>query len=137
MHSSARGLAIGDLWNDGKLSAVVSNMNSTPSLLVNQIRSPNHWIAIKTEGTKSNRDGIGARIRVRTEKRVLVDEVRTGSSYNSNSDRRVHFGLGPSPKIQSIEIRWPSGLTETFDSPKADQILLLREGTGKPVHSLF
>ena len=134
MHSSARGLAIGDLWNDGKLSAVVSNMNSTPSLLVNQVRSPNHWIAIKTEGTKSNRDGIGARIRVRTENRILVDEVRTGSSYNSNNDRRVHFGLGPSPKIQSIEIRWPSGLTETFDSPKADQILLLREGTGKPVH---
>ncbi len=132
MHSSARGLAIGDFWNDGKLSAVVSNMNSIPSLLVNQIRSPNHWIAIKTEGTKSNRDGIGARVRVKTENRILVDEVRTGSSYNSNSDRRVHFGLGSSPNIQWIEIRWPNGLTETFKSPKADQILLLKEGTGKP-----
>ena len=134
MHSSARGLAIGDLWNDGKLSAVVSNMNSLPSLLINQVRSPNHWIAIKTEGVKSNRDGIGARIRVKTDNRILVDEVRTGSSYNSNNDRRVHFGLGPSPKIQWIEIRWPNGLLETFNSPKADQILTLKEGTGKPVH---
>jgi enediyne biosynthesis protein E4 len=132
MRSSARGLAIGDLWNDGKLSAVISNMNASPSLLVNQVRSTNHWITIKTEGTKSNRDGIGARIRVKTENRILVDEVRSGSSYDSNNDRRVHFGLGPSSKIQWIEIRWPSGLTETFDSPSPDQILTLKESTGKP-----
>jgi hypothetical protein len=133
IRSSARGLAIGDLWNDGKLSAVVSNMNAAPSLLVNQVRSPNHWIAIKTEGTRSNRDAIGARIRVKNENRILVDEVRSGSSYDSNNDRRVHFGLGSSTKIQWIEIRWPSGRTETFDSPKVDQILTLRESTGKPV----
>jgi hypothetical protein len=134
MRSSARGLAIGDLWNDGKLSAVISNMNAAPSLLVNQVRSPNHWIAIKTVGTKSNRDGIGARIRVKTESRILVDEVRSGSSYNSNNDRRVHFGLGSSTKIQWVEIRWPSGLIEIFDAPKPDQILLLKESTGKPSH---
>jgi enediyne biosynthesis protein E4 len=135
MHSSARGLAIGDLWNDGKLSAVISNMNAAPSLLVNQVRTPNHWIAIKTEGTKSNRDGIGARIRVKTDTRILVDEVRSGSSYDSNNDRRVHFGLGASTKVSWIEIRWPSGLTELFENPPIDQITTLKEGTGKPAPS--
>jgi hypothetical protein len=130
--SSSRGLAIGDLWNDGKLSAVVSNMNGLPSLLVNQVRAPNHWIGIQTEGIKSNRDGIGARIRLKTETRIQVDEVRSGSSYNSNSDRRVHFGLGSSAKVEWIEIRWPSGLLETFENPAIDRIVLLKEGTGKP-----
>src|SRR5437879_1501218 len=112
--ASSRGLAVGDLWNDGKISAVVSNMNAAPTLLVNQIRTPNHWIAVHTMGTKSNRDGIGARIRVKTSARILVDEVRSGSSYSSNNDMRVHFGLGAATKVEWTEIRWPSGLTERF-----------------------
>jgi hypothetical protein len=99
---------VGDLWNDGRISAVVSNMRSRPSLLVNQARSPNHWIAIKTVGTKSNRDGIGARITLKTEKRTLVDEVRSGYSYDSNSDMRVHFGLGSATKVEWVQVRWPS-----------------------------
>ena len=78
------------------MSAVINNMNAAPSLLVNQVRNSNHWIAIHAVGTKSNRDGIGARIRVKTATRILVDEVRSGSSYISNSDMRVHFGLGKS-----------------------------------------
>jgi hypothetical protein len=123
---------VGDLWNDGRISAVVSNMNAAPGLLVNQARSGNHWVAIETRGTKSNRDGLGARIRVKAGGRILVDEVRSGSSYISNSDRRVHFGLAATNKIDWIEIRWPSGLTEAFDEPKADAILKLTEGTGKP-----
>jgi hypothetical protein len=131
-HSSSRGLAIGDLWNDGKLSAVVSNMNAPPSLLVNQVRASNHWIGVRTEGVKSNRDGIGARILLKTETRIQADEVRSGSSYNSNSDRRVHFGLGSSKAVAPIEIRWPSGLTETFETPAVDRIVVLKEGTGKP-----
>ncbi len=96
MHAG-RGLAIGDLWNDGRLSAVISNMNDHPSLLVNQVHSPNHWTGIRTIGTKSNRDGIGARITVKTGTRTLVDEVRSGASYASNNDMRVHFGWGQSP----------------------------------------
>src|ERR1700683_788894 len=84
--ASSRGLAVGDLWNDGRMSAVISNMNAADSLLVNQIRTPNHWIAIRTVGTKSNRDGIGARILVKTASRILMDEVRSGSSYISSSD---------------------------------------------------
>jgi hypothetical protein len=129
--SSSRGLAIGDFWNDGKLSVVVSNMNAPPSLLINQVKNGNHWVAIKTEGVKSNRDGLGARIRVKAGARVLVDEVRSGSSYISNNDRRVHFGLGSVGQIDWIEIRWPSGLTEMFEKAGVDRILELKEGAGK------
>ena len=133
--SSSRGLAIGDLWNDGKLSAVVSNMNAAPSLLVNSVRPPNHWIAIKTQGTKSNRDGIGSSIRVKVGGRILVDEVRSGSSYDSNSDMRVHFGLGSATKLDSVEVRWLSGLTERFDNLAVDKVQTLKEGTGAAIKS--
>jgi hypothetical protein len=131
--ASSRGLAVGDLWNTGQMSAVISTMNDRPSLLKNEQKYPNHWIAFTTEGTKSNRDGIGVRIRVRAGKRLLVDEVRSGSSYYSQSDMRVHFGLGAVTKLDSVEIRWPSGLTERFDSAAIDQINTVKEGTGVAV----
>ncbi len=131
--ASARGLAVGDLWNDGRISVVISNMSARPSLLVNEARSSNHWIAIKTVGSKSNRDGIGARVTVKIGKRTLVDEVRSGSSYDSNSDMRVHFGLGAATKIDELKIRWPSGLTERFDNLRVDTIHTLKEGTGTAV----
>ncbi len=130
---SGRGLAVGDLWNDGRLSAVISNMNDRESLLVNQVRNGNHWIAIKTEGTRSNRDGIGARITLKVGKRTLVDEVRSGSSYISNSDMRVHFGLGAATKIDHLQIRWPSGLVEGFRDLAVDTIHTLKEGSGTQV----
>jgi enediyne biosynthesis protein E4 len=133
--ASSRGLAIGDLWNTGQLSAVISNMNDRPSLLKNDFKYTNHWIAFKTVGTTSNRDGIGARITVRAGKRVLVDEVRSGSSYYSQSDMRVHFGLGTTTKLDSMEVRWPSGLTERFDNVAVDQINTVKEGTGVVVHN--
>jgi enediyne biosynthesis protein E4 len=132
--ASSRGLAVGDLWNDGKLSVVISNMNARPSLLVNQLRSPNHWIGIKTVGTRSNRDGIGARVIVKVGKRTLVNEVRSGSSYVSNSDMRVHFGLGSAVKIDSLEIRWPSGRMERFDNMAVDAIHSVKEGSGTAVN---
>jgi len=128
--ASGRGLAIGDLWNDGRISAVISNLNAPVSLLVNQERSSNHWIAFKTVGTKSNRDGIGAKISVKAGERILVDEVRSGSSYVSNNDMRVHFGLGAVSKPEWVEVRWPSGLTETFAEARPDSINTLKEGTG-------
>jgi hypothetical protein len=133
--SSSRGLAVGDLWNDGRISAVVSNMNASPSLLLNQVRSQNHWIAFRAIGTKSNRDGIGARIRVKTAARTLVDEVRSGSSFDSNSDMRVHFGLGSAAKVEWVEVRWPSGLNERFTNESVDQIHDLQEGSGVAVDS--
>jgi len=146
--SSSRGLAIGDLWNDGQLSAVVSNMNAPPSLLVNEARNGNHWVAFRTVGSAaparpgystsrpdgrsyaSNRDGIGARITVKAGGRTPVDEVRSGSSYISNNDMRVHFGLGATAKIDWVDVRWPSGLVEKFGNLAADKIHTLREGSG-------
>jgi enediyne biosynthesis protein E4 len=133
--ASSRGLAVGDLWNNGQLSAVISNMNARNSLLVNQVKYPNHWIAFKTIGTISNRDGIGARITVRAGKRLLVDEVRSGSSYDSNNDMRVHFGLGAATRVDSVEVRWPSGLTEHFDNLGIDKINEVKEGSGMAVQN--
>jgi enediyne biosynthesis protein E4 len=141
---SSRGLAIGDLWNDGQLSAVISNMNAPPSLLVNDVRPPNHWIAFHLIGTsfaaasqkfRTNRDAIGARVTLKAGPRLFVDEVRSGSSYDSNNDMRVHFGLGSLTKLDSVEIRWPSGLTEKFDNLAVDKIHTIKEGSGVKVKS--
>ncbi|HXT27095.1 MAG TPA: CRTAC1 family protein [Candidatus Eisenbacteria bacterium] len=131
--NSGRGLAVGDLWNDGRISAVISNMNAPMSLLVNQVKSSNHWIAFKTTGTKSNRDGIGAKIRMKVGDRVLVDEVRSGSSYDSSSDVRVHFGLAAATKLDWVEVRWPSGLREEFMNMQLDSMNTLQEGSGDAV----
>jgi enediyne biosynthesis protein E4 len=134
--TSARGLAIGDLWNNGQLSAVISNMNAHPNLLVNQVKSKNHWIAFRTIGTKSNRDGIGARVTVSAGGKSRVDEVRSGSSYASSSDMRVHFGLGQTDKIDSVQVRWPSGLQERFTGLTVDSIHELKEGTGASAQTI-
>jgi hypothetical protein len=121
------------LWNDGRMSAVISNMNAPPMLLVNDVRNGNHWIAFRTVGSKSNRDGIGAKITVKAGTRTLVDEVRSGSSYVSNSDMRVHFGLGSAAKIDWAQVRWPGGLVERFENLPVDAIHPLKEGSGTPV----
>jgi len=131
--TSARGLAVGDLWNDGRISVLLSNMNAHPSLLVNQVKNGNHWIGFRTIGTKSNRDGIGARIALLAGGRARVEEVRSGSSYSSSSDMRVHFGFGQTSKIEYVEVRWPSGLIEKFQDLAVDSIHDLREGTGTAV----
>ena len=134
--ASSRGLAVGDLWNDGRLSVVITNMNSKPSLLVNDVQNSNHWVALKLIGTHSNRDAIGARITVKAGKRTWVDEVRSGSSYNSSSDMRVHFGLGTNTKLDSVQVRWPSGLVEMFEKLPVDSIASLKEGTGTASNSI-
>jgi hypothetical protein len=128
--SSARGLAVGDFWNDGRMSVLINNVYAKPSLLVNAAHYSNHWVAFKTEGTRSNRDGIGAKISVKAGGRTLVDEVRSGSSYISQNDLRVHFGLGGASKIDGVEVRWPSGLVEHFDNLAVDAIHVLKEGSG-------
>jgi hypothetical protein len=141
-NNSSRGLAIGDLWNDGQLSAVISNMNAAPSLLVNNVRTPNHWIAFRLVGTsyartsenfRTSRDAIGARITMKAGRSIFVDEVRSGSSYDSNNDMRVHFGLGARAKLDSVEVRWPGGGVEKFDNLAVDKIHTLEEGSGTPV----
>src|SRR5260370_14424872 len=111
----------------------MSKKNARPMVVVNDVPNGNHWIALRTIGVKSNRDGIGAKITVKAGARTLVDEVRSGSSYISNSDMRVHFGLGAFAKIDGVQVRWPSGLPEEFGSPSADAIHTLKEGSGIPV----
>jgi hypothetical protein len=131
----ARGLAVGDLWNDGRLSVVIANRNAPPSLLVNRKTYTNHWIAIKTVGTKSNRSGIGARLILKTDSRKQTAEVRSGSSYISNNDMRVHFGLGMKRQIEYLEVHWPSGVEERYRNPPIDTIFTVKEGSGEAVDS--
>ncbi len=130
---SGRGLAIADLWNDGRLSAVVNNLSELPLLLVNEAPNQNHWLGIKLVGTTSNRDGIGARVTLTSARRKWVEEVRSGSSYNSSSDLRLHFGLGPDTVLTGLEVRWPNGNRETFPPPAPNQIVILTEGSGRQV----
>src|SRR5581483_3776296 len=128
--ASGRGLAVGDLWNDGRISAVVNNMDATPKLLVNLAPNSNHWLGISLEGTRSNRDAIGAKVTVTAADHHYVQEVRSGSSYISNNDMRLHFGLGSSNAVTNIEVRCPNGEIEQFPGTPADRFLSLREGAG-------
>jgi enediyne biosynthesis protein E4 len=128
---SGRGLAIADLWNDGRLEAIVNNLSDRPLLLVNQAKNSNHWLGLKLTGTKSSRDAIGARVVLHGTKRSWVDEVRSGSSYNSSSDLRLHFGLGAETHIAAT-VTWPSGNHEFFPVPAVDRIVELVEGKGGP-----
>jgi hypothetical protein len=129
---SGRGLAIADLFNDGRLEAVVNNLSDRPMLLVNVAKNQNHWLGLHLIGTISNRDAIGAHVTVIGTKRRWVDEVRSGSSYNSSNDLRLHFGLGLEATLTSIEVRWPNGTLEQFDPPTTvDHYLDLTEGQGR------
>lgn len=132
---SGRGLAIADLWNDGRLEAVVNNLSDRPMLLVNEAKSTNHWLGLQLVGTHSVRDAIGARVTLHGTQngkaRVWVDEVRSGSSYSSSSDLRLHFGLGARPVLTEMDVRWPAGETERFPAPSTlDRFLVLTEGKG-------
>ena len=130
---SSRGLAVADLWNDGRVSAVVNNSGAKPFLLVNEAGNANHWVGIATVGSKSNRDGIGAAVTVFAGGRKWVQEVRSGSSYISSSDLRLHFGLGAAAAVDRVEVSWPSGLRESFPGIAADRMVTLAEGTGKVI----
>jgi len=129
---SSRGLAIADLWNDGRISAAVNNMSSQPMLLVNQSHNQNHWLGVIIRGTKSNRDGIGAKVTVTAPGHRFVEDVRSGSSYISNNDMRLHFGLGASDRFERIEVRWPNGESEVFAGGSCDRFVTLTEGQGAP-----
>lgn len=125
----SRGAALGDIDNDGSLEIVINNMNDTPSLLKN-LGQKGNWILLKLLGTKSNRDAIGTRATVITGTHKQVDEVRSGGSYLSQNDFRLHFGLGEAAKVDRIEVRWPSGLREYFADIKANQVFVMEEGKG-------
>ena len=99
---------------------------------MNQAGNRNHWLGVALRGTRSNRDGIGAKVTVKAGTRRYVQEVRSGSSYISSSDLRLHFGLGAATAVESVAVRWPNGESETFPGGAADRIVSLTEGTGKP-----
>jgi len=123
-----RGLAAGDLDNDGDIDIVVSTLDSEAVVFLNRGGNRGNWIIINPEGVKSNRDGIGAEIQLTTNSgRTQFATVTTTSSYQSSSDNRVHFGLGTDSMIQTIEIRWPSGVKQVLKEIPANQILKIRE----------
>jgi len=124
---SSRGLAFADYDNDGSVEAVVNNQNEAPSLLRLAAKLPNHWIELKLEGVKSNRSAIGARIRVTAGGLVQTAEVRSGGSYLSQSDLRLHFGLGGATKVDTVEITWPGGGRQVEAALPADRIIAIRQ----------
>ncbi len=123
----SRGLAIGDLDNDGRLDAVVSTNDGPAHILHNETTTPNHWLLLRLTGHKSNRDGIGAAVKLVSAGGQQFATVTTASSYLSAGDKRVHFGLGKDSSAQIIEIRWPSGVVQTLKDIRADQVLEINE----------
>ena len=134
--AACRGCAFGDFDNDGDIDVVVNTVNDFPQLLRCDSKLANNWIKVRTIGTKSNRSGIGARIacvtRVPGESKPhrQIDEVRSGGSYISQNDLRIHFGLGKAEQVDRLEIRWPSGQVDSINDVKANQLLFVKEGEG-------
>lgn len=122
-----RGSAVADFDNDGRMDILMTTLGDRPVLLRNRDRSGNHWISLDLEGTKSNRDGFGARVTVTAAGKSHVAEARCPSGYLFQGDRRVHFGLGRADRIGKMEIRWPSGQPQVLNDVKVDQILKVRE----------
>jgi hypothetical protein len=127
---SARGAAYCDYDNDGDLDIAVSNIDERPQLLRNEGGNRKHWLEMRLVGTTSNRDAIGARVKVRAGEIVQWGRVRTGGSYISGNDLRLHFGLEGHDSVDSVEIRWPSGATEKLGKVPANRILTIQEGKG-------
>jgi len=127
----SRGAAIGDFDNDGDLDILISNCGQVPQLLRNDGGNSSHWLQIFLLGTRSNRDGVGARVKVSAGNLVQYDQRKGGMSYQSAQDPRLHFGLGRHDKVDAIEIVWPSGAVTKLTNIKSDQTISVREGTGQ------
>jgi hypothetical protein len=128
LHSS-RGASFGDFDNDGDVDVLVMNMSERPSLLRNDLKSDRHWIGIQLEGTRSNRSAIGALVTIEDEVRRQTQPMLSQSSFVSQNDSRLHFGLGAVSKIKNIRVLWPNGSSEDFGPSEVDRIIHLREGT--------
>jgi hypothetical protein len=126
----SRGLAVGDLFNDGRLDIVIENLTGAPLILRNQGGPANHWLSLELAGTKSNRLAINARVRVTAGDLVQTREVLSGGSYISQNDLRLHFGLGAHDHADKVEITWPSGAITTLTNVAANQFVGIKEGEG-------
>jgi hypothetical protein len=126
----SRGMAIGDLFNDGKLEAVVENLKGQPMILRPEGGPQNHWISFQLQGVKSNRLALNARVRATAGDLVQLGEVISGGSYLSQHDLRIHFGLGEHARLDKAEVLWPSGKVETLTNLEADRFYVVREGAG-------
>jgi hypothetical protein len=127
---SRRGAAFGDVYNDGSMDILVLNIGQAPSLLINKTGNSNHRVAFHLIGTKSNRAAIGARVTIHAAGVMQFNEVRSGASYLSQNDLRLHFGLGAADKMDTVEVFWPSGRTEVLRDLSADFIYTITEGKG-------
>ena len=124
---SARGAAFGDYDNDGLVEVLINNQNEAPSLLKQTSRPAGHWILLKLAGARSNRSALGARVKLTAGGRHQIDEVRSGGSYLSQNDLRLHFGLGSATNVDRIEIAWPSGARQVLEGVSADRIVSIEE----------
>jgi hypothetical protein len=126
----SRGTGFDDLDNDGDIDVVVLNLRSEPTILENRSQNSHHWIQLQLRGTTTNRDAVGARVRVVTRELKQIAEVHSGRGYQSHHGTRLHFGLGAHDRIDRIEVRWLGGGVEEWNDVAADQLLVLTEGTG-------
>lgn len=126
---NGHGVAAADIDNDGAIELLINNSHDHPTLLKN-VGEHGNWLLLKLEGTKSNRDAIGARVTVRVAGHQQTQEVRSGGGYISQSDLRLHFGLGDAQKVESVDIRWPSGLVQRLEKLDGNRTIRIREGIG-------
>ena len=130
IEKASRGAAFGDLFNTGRQDVVVNNMHDRPSLLHDCAPTTRHSLIVQLIGSRSNRSAIGARVAVAVGSRRLIDEVRSGGSFCSQNDLRIHVGLGASARADQIEVIWPNGAAETIGGVDADQLVVIQEGSG-------
>ncbi|HEX4946482.1 MAG TPA: CRTAC1 family protein [Blastocatellia bacterium] len=133
--TASRGCAFGDYDNDGDVDVVINPVNDVPVLMRADATTNNNWLSVRALGIKSNRSGLGARVKLEIETedkntRTLMDEVRSGGSYYSQNDLRVHFGLGKTAKVKTLEIKWLSGAVDTINDVAANQVVVVKEGMG-------
>src|SRR4029077_9731384 len=127
---TGRGAAFGDIDNAGDVDVVINNLDGPAQVLRNDGGNANNSILIKLIGVKSNRDGVGARVKVVAGNLTQIDEVHSGDSYLSQSDLRLHFGLEKATKIDSVEVHWPSGAVDKVAGVGVNRILSIKEGQG-------